>query len=79
VIPGWDIAMQMMREGGKMLVIIPPEMAYGTRGDPPRVPRRATLVFEISLEKIERTTTPPPPPPPPPPKKKKWWSLEKTQ
>jgi len=54
-------------------------MAYGTRGDPPRVPRRATLVFEISLEKIERTTTPPPPPPPPPPKKKKWWSLEKTQ
>ncbi len=79
VIPGWDIAMQMMREGGKMLVIIPPEMAYGTRGDPPRVPRRATLVFEISLEKIERTTTPPPPPPPQPPKKKKWWSLEKTQ
>lgn len=78
VIQGWDIAMQMMREGGKMMVILPPELAYGTRGDPPRVPRRACLVFEIALVKIERTTTPPPPPAPPPPKKKKWWSLEKT-
>ena len=74
VIQGWDIAIQMMKEGSKLQVIIPHEMGYGTRGEPPRIPRRASLVFEIELLKIERTTTQPPPPPPPV-KKKKWWQL----
>jgi FKBP-type peptidyl-prolyl cis-trans isomerase len=49
VIEGWDQVLQLMKRGEKRLVIIPPEMAYGTRGQPPKIGRNATLVFEIEL------------------------------
>ncbi|MEO5958848.1 MAG: FKBP-type peptidyl-prolyl cis-trans isomerase [Opitutaceae bacterium] len=49
VIEGWDQILQLMKRGEKRLVIIPPELAYGTRGQPPRIPRSATLVFEMEL------------------------------
>lgn len=49
VIEGWEQTLQLMKRGEKRLVIIPPEMGYGTRGQPPKIPRRATLVFEIEL------------------------------
>lgn len=49
VIEGWEQTLQLMKKGEKRLVIIPPELAYGTRGQPPKIPRRATLVFEIEL------------------------------
>jgi FKBP-type peptidyl-prolyl cis-trans isomerase len=38
-----------MRRGEKRLIIVPFELGYGTKGDPPRIPRKATLVFEIEL------------------------------
>lgn len=53
VIEGWDQALQLMKAGEKRMVIIPPEMAYGTRGRPPDIPRSATLVFEIELVEIK--------------------------
>jgi FKBP-type peptidyl-prolyl cis-trans isomerase len=43
-----------MKRGEKRLIIVPYELAYGTRGDPPRIPRRATLVFEIELLDFSR-------------------------
>lgn len=49
VIEGWDQILQQMKKGEKRLVIIPPELAYGTRGQPPKIGRNATLVFEIEL------------------------------
>lgn len=49
VIEGWDQVLQLMKAGEKRLVIIPPELAYGTRGQPPKIGRNATLVFEIEL------------------------------
>lgn len=49
VIEGWDQVLQLMKRGEKRLVIIPPELAYGTRGQPPKIPRSSTLVFEIEL------------------------------
>jgi FKBP-type peptidyl-prolyl cis-trans isomerase len=54
VIAGWDQIMQQMKKGEKRLVIIPAELAYGTRGSPPRIPRDATLVFLIELLDIKR-------------------------
>ena len=49
VIEGWDQILQLMKRGEKRLVIIPPELAYGTRGQPPKIGRNQTLVFEMEL------------------------------
>lgn len=54
VIPGWDQIMQQMKLGERRLIIVPPELAYGMRGQPPRIPRNATLVFLIELIDIKR-------------------------
>jgi FKBP-type peptidyl-prolyl cis-trans isomerase len=49
VIQGWDQVLQLMKLGEKRLVIIPAELAYGTRGQPPKIGRSATLVFEMEI------------------------------
>ena len=54
VIEGWDQILPLTKVGEKRTVIIPPELAYGTRGQPPKIPRAATLVFEIELLEIKK-------------------------
>jgi FKBP-type peptidyl-prolyl cis-trans isomerase len=54
VIDGWDQILQLMAPGAKWIVIVPPELAYGRRGSPPRIPEYATLVFEIEILGVER-------------------------
>lgn len=54
VIEGWDQILQQMKPGEKRLVIIPPELAYGTRGQPPKIPRSATLVFEMEVLELKK-------------------------
>jgi FKBP-type peptidyl-prolyl cis-trans isomerase len=56
VIQGWDQVIQLMKPGEKRLVIVPPELAYGTHGQAPSIPRDATLVFEIELLSVKRDT-----------------------
>lgn len=52
VIKGWDIGIQDMKVGGKRILTIPPEKAYGKTGAPPKIPSNAVLVFELSLTAI---------------------------
>jgi FKBP-type peptidyl-prolyl cis-trans isomerase len=54
VIEGWDQILQLMRPGDKWIVIVPPELAYGRRGSPPKVPPYTTLVFEIEILGIKK-------------------------
>jgi len=54
VIVGWDQILQLMRPGDKWLVIVPPELAYGRRGNPPAIPSYSTLVFEMEVLGIKK-------------------------
>ena len=52
VIPGWDQGMVGMRQGGRRLLIIPPDLGYGPQGSGPIAPNE-TLVFVVDLEKLQ--------------------------
>ena len=49
-IPGWDRVVMSMKKGEKRFVVIPPELAYGSRGTPGGpIPPDSWLAFEIEL------------------------------
>ncbi|KAL0868581.1 hypothetical protein ABMA27_008048 [Loxostege sticticalis] len=54
VIKGWDQGLIGMCEGEQRKLVIPPELAYGEAGAPPKIPKSATLTFHVDLVKIER-------------------------
>lgn len=53
VIAGWTEGLQLMKEGGKMQLVIPAHLAYGSQGIEGKVPAQATLLFDIELIKVQ--------------------------
>lgn len=49
VIPGWTEGLQLVKEGGKIRLFIPADLAYGERGAGRAVPPNAALVFDVDL------------------------------
>jgi peptidylprolyl isomerase len=51
VIAGWDEGVKGMKPGGRRMLVIPPDKAYGEQGSPPAIGPNETLIFVIDLEK----------------------------
>jgi FKBP-type peptidyl-prolyl cis-trans isomerase len=56
VIPGWTEGLQKINQGGKIRLYIPPDLAYGDRGEQ-GIPPGATLIFDVEI--LEVRATPP--------------------
>jgi FKBP-type peptidyl-prolyl cis-trans isomerase len=55
VIQGWDQGVPGMKVGGRRVLVIPSDLAYGSAGSPPTIPANAPLIFVVDLKKIAKS------------------------
>lgn len=54
VILGWQEALQLMKEGARWRLFIPPHLAYGERGAGDAIGPNVTLIFDVQLLSVEK-------------------------
>ncbi len=60
VMPGWDVGLQGIREGGKRRLIVPPKLGYGDKGsEDGKIPPNTTLRFDIEVVKADKLSDEP--------------------
>jgi FKBP-type peptidyl-prolyl cis-trans isomerase FkpA len=52
LIPGWQIALPFIGEGGQIKILIPSSLGYGSSGSG-EIPGNAPLYFDVSLSKVK--------------------------
>ena len=62
IIPGFQIGVNGMKEGGERRISIPPELGYGSQEQKNAagkviIPANSTLVFDVKLVKVEQAPT----------------------
>lgn len=53
VIAGWDEGIQLLKVGDKARMVIPSNLAYGTRGAGGVIPPNASLIFDVELMDVK--------------------------
>lgn len=56
LIQGWAEGVRLIKPGGQIKLVIPPELGYGDNGAPPKVPGGATLVFDVELLSVTKSS-----------------------
>jgi FKBP-type peptidyl-prolyl cis-trans isomerase len=51
-IKGWKEGLQLIGEGGRIVLFVPSRLAYGRDGAPPSIKRNETLIFIIDLLEV---------------------------
>lgn len=49
VVKGWTEGLQLVKKGGKIELVLPPELAYGKQGAGASIPPNSTLYFEVEV------------------------------
>lgn len=52
LIPGWQIALPFIGEGGQIKILIPSSLGYGSSGSG-EIPGNSPLYFDVSLSKVK--------------------------
>ena len=49
VIKGWTEGLQLVKKGGKIQLVIAPELGYGEQGAGVSIPPNSTLIFDVEV------------------------------